>query len=359
VAAYVSAAEKKYLAGDREQNMKHLLTLAAVAICSGALAVDFFELEANDSKATANVVSGMAHGDRIIGNSILGSGTGLDYFRVSTATDTLGIYRYRLTINSAIAGHTGSLRGLNQIASAPDTLAGTPWDGVVGTAGTTDTTLQSTSTATTPPRYNQWYGFGNGGEIYYRVAGVAATTADYESTLERVAVTPTDIGTYNEGMITLNSFNQGHSSDTDMWVYDSNFNAMVGYGNDDESVLGGSPGTGGSLQSWLARNYTVGRYYVAISNFHLANNMASPSDDDFRTGTLLDFGGVIANSSTTVNLNMAFTISDGVTSFQVANTKAGAYDVNWFTFNVVPEPGTYISLGTGLALLALARRRRK
>jgi hypothetical protein len=87
--------------------------------------------------------------------------------------------------------------------------------------------------------------------------------------------------------------------------------------------------------------------------------MASPSDDDFRTGAMLDFNGAIVNSSTTANLNMAFTISDGVNSLGVANTKLGAYDVNWFTFNVVPEPGTYISLGGGLALLALARRRRR
>ena len=102
-----------------------------------------------------------------------------------------------------------------------------------------------------------------------------------------------------------------------------------------------------------------GRYYVAVSNFQLAHNNPSPSDDDFRTGSLLDFGGVVANSSTTVNVNMAFTISDGVNTLAVPTTKLGAYDVNWFTFNVVPEPSTYISLGGGLALLALARRRRK
>ena len=339
--------------------MKQLLLIAGAVLGSSALAVDFFELEPNDSKATANMVSGMAHGDRIIGNSISSTGAGFDYYRVSTAPSTLGIYRNRLIITSQTAGHTGTLRGLNQVASAPDTLAGIPWDGVVGTAGTTDLTLQTSSTATTPPRYNQWYDFGTGGEMYYRVTGTSTTTADYESTLERTMVTPTDIGTYNEGLIAMNWFGQGHTTDTDMWVYDAGFNAITGYGNDDESPLGGTPGTGASLQSWLARNYTSGRYYIAVSNFHLAHNNASPSDDDFRTGTLLDFGGVVANSSTTIGLNMAFTISDGVNTLAVPTTKVGQFDVNWFTFNVVPEPSTYISLGGGLALLALARRRRK
>lgn len=346
---------------ETKHKMKHLLALGGIAIGSGALAVDFFELEANDNKATANAVAGMAAGDRIIGNSIAGTGTGLDYFRVSTATTSLGIYRYRLALTtSGTAGHTGSIRGLSQTAAPPDTLAGVPWDGVVGTAGATDATVQSSSTATTPARYNQWYSFGRGEEIYYRVAGTASTTANYESTLERQQITPVDIGTYWAGLITMNWLGQGHSTDTDMWVYDENFNAIRGYGNDDESLLGGTPGAGTTLQSWLARDFAEGRYYIAVSNFQLAHNMASPSDDDFRTGSLLDFGGAIANSSTTANLNMAFTITDSLnSSLQVANTKLGAYDVNWFTFNVVPEPGTYISLGTGLALLALARRRRK
>src|SRR5688572_19441521 len=118
--------------------MKQLLIIAGIALGCGALAIDYFELEPNDSKATANVVSGMAHGDRIIGNSTSASGAGFDYYRVSTAPSALGIYRNRLIITSQTVGHTGTLRGLNQIASAPDTMAGIPWDGVVGTAGTTD-----------------------------------------------------------------------------------------------------------------------------------------------------------------------------------------------------------------------------
>lgn len=237
-------------------------------------------------------------------------------------------------------------------------MAGIPWNGVVGTPNTTDTAFQTSSTATTPARFNQWYGFGQGENLYYRVTGGTTTTADYLSTLETVPVVPTDIGSYAPGQISISTFNQGHSTDTDLWIYDSNFQAIAGYGNDDESPLGGTPGTGATLQSFLSRPYAPGVYYMALSNFALANDQASPSDDDFRTGSVLDFAGIVANSSTTTALNMAFTISDSAgASLQVPNTKVGAYDINFFRFTVTPEPGSLALLALG-AVGLISRRRR-
>jgi len=338
----------------RALSVAAVVALGAAQVASAAV---FPETEPNDSKATANVVGPMVAGDSIVGNSISAATTGLDYFDLTLAPLPAGIYQHRLVITSQIAGHTGTIRGLNQVAAPADTLAGTPWDGVVGTPGTTDTTIQTSSATSTPPRFNQFYGFGRAGRMYYRVTGVAATTADYTATLETAPVVPTPVGTYVPGQISITTFNQGHTTDTDMWVFDSNFNAIRGYGNDDESVLGGTPGTGASLQSWLARDYAPGTYYIALSNFQMAVNEPSPSDDDFRTGSLMDFRDVVANSNTTVNLNMQFTITDSAgTTLAVPNTKLGAFDVNWFTFTVVPEPGT-----VGLALLGLPvlmRRRR-
>lgn len=341
--------------------MKRTLLLAGIIAGANALAIDFFELEPNDSRATANVVAGMAAGDRIIGNSTSATGVGLDYYRVSTAAASLGIYRYRLALTtSGTAGHTGTIRSMSQVAAPPDTMPGVPWDGVFGATGTTEGSAQSSSSLTTPPRFNQWYGFGRSEEMYYRVAGTTSTTANYESTLDRQLVTPTDIGTYEQGLITMNWNGQGHTSDTDMWVYDANLNAIAGYGNDDSSAaLGGAPIATTSFQSWLARNYAVGRYYIGLSNFQLTNGMGSPSDDNFRTGAMLEFPGVVVNSSTSTNVNMTFTITDSLNnSLQVANTKAGAYDVNWFTFNVVPEPSTIIGCLAGLGLLAFRRFRK-
>ncbi|MFN0130944.1 MAG: PEP-CTERM sorting domain-containing protein [Phycisphaerales bacterium] len=340
----------------------------SVLVCAAGLAtsamaqVTIPEIEANETKATATLASGLVANDMLVGNST-GSSTvagpaSLDTWRVGTAPAPLGIYRWRLAITTTgTAGHVGSIRGLTQTAAAQ-----APWlpGQVVGTPTTTDTAFQTSSTLTTPTRFNQWYGFGKAEEIYYRVTGAAATTADYKSTLECQQITPVNIGSFQPGAITISTLGQGHTTDTDFWVYNSNFDAIRGYGNDDEAItaVSGVPGaTGTTLQSVLNRNYAPGTYYIAMSNFALANNQASPSDDDFRTGALLDFANAVANSSTTVNLNMQFSVTDGVgPAVVVPNTKVGAYDVNWFCFTVVPAPSSLALLGLGG--LILGRRRR-
>jgi len=324
---------------------------AIMAVCG--LAVTSYgqvanpETEANENKASATAAAsggaGMAPLDYITGNStgnsttVAGPGS-IDYFRVKTAAAAPGIYRYRLTLTTTgTAGHTGSIRGTGQTAAAQAV-----WAGVVGTASATEATLQTSSATSTPARFNQWYGFGGQEEFYYTVAGVATTTGDYVSTLERTAIVPTNVGTYVPGSIIIKSFGQGHTTDTDFWVYDSNFNPIPGYGNDDEAVAAVSnvPGTTGTtLNSALNRTYAPGVYYIAMSVFQSGSNRPSPSDDDFRTGTLSDFAGIHFNSSTTVAQNMAFSISDGTTTTPVPNTHAGAFDVNWFTFTVAGVTG--------------------
>lgn len=321
---------------------------AAAGLTTSALGQIFPELEPNDSKATANAFT-LDPGDGVTGNSITGTLTGLDYFRLTTAAAPLGIYRYRMVLNNSL--NAATIRGLNQIAAA----AG-PWPGPVGTAGTTDSTIQTAFIPVgTATRISQWYGFGRQEEVYYRVTGAVASTADYTSVLERQAVVPTAIGgSFNAGPITITTIAQGHTSDTDLWIYDSNFDPIVGYGNDDESINGGGAGT--TLQSLLTRTYAPGTYYLAMSLFQMANNQGSPSDDDFRTGLMMDFANIVANSSTSTIASMTFTISDGVNSLQVANTHAGQFDVNWFSFTVIPTPGPLALFG--LAGLVLARRRR-
>lgn len=323
-----------------------IVALAGLALGAAASATTFNETEPNDNRAGANLIATLVNGDTIVGNTTGSSTTvpgaaSADYFRVRTGAGALGIYRNRLVITTTgTAGHTGTLRGLNQIAGAP---------------GTTDTTLQTTSTATTPARYNQWYTFGRETDLYYRVTGTASTTADYTATYEQVAVTPTAIaGSFNAGNITITTIGQGHTTDTDFWVYDANFNAIPGYGNDDESIAGG--GTGATLQSLLTRNYAAGTYYIAMSNFALTNNQTAAPDDDFQTGALTDFADVLLSSSTSATANTTFTITDGVTSVQVANVHDSAYVVNFFSFTVVPTPGAAALLG--LAGLAGVRRRR-
>jgi hypothetical protein len=319
--------------------------LAAVAGFSASVSAQFIynEIEDNNSKAAANFFI-LNDGDGVRGTSTGSSTTvpgigSADYFLLQNTARPLGIYRHRLVLTSGTPGHTGTIRGLSQ----SDLGAGI---GGSINAGT-DIAFQTSSATTTPARFNQWYGFGKGEQLYYRVTGTAATTAQYTATLETEIVKPTFLGVFNPGIITISSLNMGHTTDTDLWVYDGNLNAIAGYGNDD------TVGPPSSLQSTLKRTYAPGTYYIAISNYNVANNLPSPGDDNFRTGDVLDFPNIFANSSTSGDLQLGFTISSGGDTIPY---KEGAFDVWWGTFTVVPAPGSLALIGLG-ALFAARRRR--
>ncbi len=275
------------------------------------------ETEPNDTKATANalVLPSVSTTAVMTGNSVLGSGVGLDYFRVTTATQTTpGFYRHRLIVTTTgTAGHTATIRGLAQS------------NGVITAGG--DITVQTSSTATTPPRFVQWYTSQAGGDLFVRLAGVAATTADYSLDYE---VTPvTEIAgppTLPSGSITIST--TPTTVATDMWVYDGTRTAIPLAGQDDEF---GTASVGGSF----ARTYAAGTYYLAITNFNMANEQASPTTaaslEDFDDGNVVDFPGVIANSSTTTALVLNPTIGGTL----VSATKASQFDVVFVSFTAV------------------------
>jgi hypothetical protein len=320
-----------------------VFALGLVITASGAFA-QFAEIEDNNTKAQAlaNGVFTVNFGQWLTGTttgSSTATGLGsLDMFLVRGASAMApGIYKNRLTLTSSTPGHTATLRGLNQSA---------------GVIGATDSTLQSVTTG----NYNQWYSFGGAtqGQIYYQVAGTTATTAAYTATMSVEQILPQNLGNFVAGNLTITSVGQGHTTDTDLWVYDSNFNAIPTYGNDDTL----SPA---SLTSTLTRNYAPGTYYLAISNFQLANNQASAADDGFRSGLVTDFAGVVVNNSNAAGMNLSFAVTDANGTAQYSSIKQGAFDVNWYKFQVVgavPEPGSMIALGVGIAAL-VARRRRK
>lgn len=296
------------------------------AFCSIAKAVDFPEGEPNNSKAAATPALGMVDGDRLTGvtsgSSPSPGDASVDYFRVQNSVRPAGIYRHRLVITTdGTNGHAGHIRGLMQSSGVIDT---------------TDAQVQTSNMSTSPPRFNQWYGFGKGEQFYYRISGLPGTTRGYFCTLSTTPVTPTVIaGTLSEGPITITTVLQGHASDTELWVYDANFNAIADYGNDD-SLVGGT-----SEQSNLVRTFAPGVYYLAVSDFNLANNLPSPLDDNFRNGEVLDFPNIlVARTVSPTPLNVSFTISDTAGhSHAVTASKTGPYEIAWFTFTVTDGGG--------------------
>jgi hypothetical protein len=313
--------------------------LLAVGVSTAYAFPDFAETEPNDTKALANVTPALNPGDGLTGVSTGSTGAAVDYFKVNINGGALGIYRNRLTktTNTTASGNGATIRGFTQTDG--------PTGGIITT---TETGIQTqTGSLTAPPgAFLQWYGFGKQEMFHFRVTGVAASTAGYRWEYSQLAVTPTAIGSYAPGSIDLNWTGQGHTTDTDIWVYDSALQPIPGYGNDDNT----------GLQSRLTRNYTPGTYYVAAGRFNTANNQASPEDDNFETGAVAEFAGMVLTSSTGTNANTTFTITDSQgTALQVVNTTPGAFDINWFCFVVTPEPSALALLALGG--VALFRRR--
>jgi len=297
-------------------------TLAEAGDVLAASGGVYTETEDNNNKLRADQIAGITAGQAITGTttgtSTTASGNNTaDYFKISTVTQPLGIYRNRLVLTSSTAGNTATIRGLSQSAGAIN-------------AGS-DVELQGTSTTTSPARFNQWYGFGKGETIFYRVTGTTSSTAEYTSTFSTEPVTPVSLGTFAEGTISITTAGQGHTVDTDLFVYDANFNPVPGYSNDDETP---AEGGGDTAQSRLTRTYAAGTYYLALSNYNTANNQPSPATDDFRTANVLDFPAAMTNSSTAAAANMQFTVTDASGTQVFPASKPGAYDIYFATFTV-------------------------
>lgn len=269
------------------------------------------EVEPNDSKAQATpamIASGQGVFGQTTGTSTTVAGvSSADYFLITTPPAAPGIYRHRMTLaTSGTEGHTGSLRGLTQ-------SSGTPNPG-------TDSSAQLSTATTVPPRFNQWYGFGRGEQIHYRVTGSASTTLEYRATLETTPVTPVVLSAdLPAGPITI-SRGAGVTTSLDMLVYDANFNAVADFNND-----------GGNT---MTRTFTPGTYYLGVSNFNTADTRGSTPDSATPNGTVLEFPHAVMNSSTTIVFDLSVNFSGGATSADAFLSKDGPFDVAWVRFTV-------------------------
>lgn len=341
----------------RASNVSACAALMGIAGLVGSTSAGIIpEVEPNDNKAAATIAN-MLVGDSLVGvstgSSLTVPGlTSADYWRVNLAPQAVGIYRNRLTITTpGTAGHTGTIRGLGQTATGPSGVG----PGFANPAAL-DNTIQTSSTTTTPPRFNQFYTFGHAASLYYRVTGSTSTTAEYTSTHTQELITPISLGSFATGSFTFTNTGLLSTQDTEVFLYDGNLQPVLGALNDD--FLDGTvvPAGGSTLNSLLTRTILPGTYYLAIANFNTADNQFSPFDEGTASGNVLDFPGVMANSSTTVLASIPFRMvhPDGTLDFTAS--KPGAFDIWWGTFTVVPAPGSAILLGMG-GLLAARRRR--
>ncbi|TWT44260.1 Proprotein convertase P-domain protein [Phycisphaerae bacterium RAS1] len=288
-----------------------------LALASASLApaqVSFPEVEPNDDKPTATPITGPVAGDTIIGTS--DSPAAPDYFRLALPAATPALYRHRLALTVGASSHTVSLRGLTQS------------NGVIGAA---EAEVQASTGLSSPPHMVQWYGFGRGEQLYCRVTGSSAQSPGYVLLMATEVITPIDIGDFMEGSIELTTAGQGHSTDTDLWVYDANFAAVDGFGNDDAL---GEPHT----QSRLSRFFSPGVYYIAVTQRNFANHLASPVDDDLRSGAVLDFPDAAASSSNSADRILTFAVTDSRGTARIACAKESAYEVVWAKMRVASVP---------------------
>jgi len=279
------------------------------------------ETEANDSKALAGTFAST------VGTSMCGTstGTGLsggdlttaDYFKVTTAAHP-GIVRRTIIIESNGPLPTLTIRGTDQTAA------------VINPA--LDVSLQTASLVGGSTRV-QWYTLGNdtsadARSIYARVTGSTSTLLPYRLTVNSAdTVTPTDLSrSITPGSVTISTVGQTGAlqTDTTLLVLDSNYNPIPEFTNEDE------PTPGMTLGSKLTRTFAAGTYYLAVTRWNTAVSIPAAADDRYQSSETADFPGVLVSSSTSVNTNVSFQITDGTGSFVTPATAAGNHDILFF-----------------------------
>ncbi len=280
------------------------------------------EIEPNDNKLTATPADSGGTGlratpfpaatDRIAGFSNGGAGEAgsADYFECRSGPENAGLYCYYLESTSA-TDHDFSMRGLVQ------------------SFGTilpfTDVLVQQ---ATSASQKGLWYGFGGEEKVFIRVrgSGSALSSYVYEYRCEPYRPVPPDPDgggePWQRGVVRLTASSPS-PLDLDLWVYDHNFNPIPGYGHDNPDASG------------LERMFNAGKYYVAVTDGNLLNNLPSPPDDEERNKPVLDYPNIVASSSPVFPIPMIMlTISQNGLTRTVGGPKVYPYQVLFFEFNV-------------------------
>ncbi len=286
------------------------LALAPAALAGG---VNTPEAEPNEVKSTATLTSTPMIPSDVVSGSSTGTFSGVgassrDFFRLRIAASAPGIYLNRMTIITAPA-HIGAIMGIPQSGAA------------------SDTTVAQTSTS----KMNQWYSFGAQHDLYYRVTGATGTTDPYISGFTQDAVTPVNLGdSFEPGEFTFSTVGQGHFTDTEIILFDDEFNVLRM--NDDRQ----SPA---SLQSQIVETLDLGDYYLAVSQYNLAISVPNETKGEASIfGNRLDFPGAIARETAGSNIDVSYAISHPGDDRIIVAMLPGPFDMHFAKFTVANPP---------------------
>jgi hypothetical protein len=316
--------------------MKSIAFMAGLAVSSVALAGSFTEgADVGNNKAGAQIVANWGNGETISGT--ISSSSDLDYYRVSAPAAAPAIYRNRVTLSGGTGGRY-STRGTNL-------------------AGTGDVNFNNDRIS---GEFLTWYNFGNTAEMYMRANRSGSGSNTYTMTQNISVVTPTAVPSLAQGIHTFASVLVG---DSEIYLYDGNFNLI---GQNDSQVAG-------DVRASMKYDFTSnGTFYIAIGSGNSSTHVGTAStpsyssdvnnaffDSNFGSGArsnLLDFAGLVSRPENLSRSAAEFGVSiDGGVAIPHA-TNVGGQELAWFSFNVVPTPGS-LALA-GIAGLAGLRRRR-
>lgn len=289
------------------------LGLTAVLCVAGT--TDFFESEPNNSKDTADMAVIFDAGTSTL-NGVTTSESDVDYWRIATSLNaSAGRARYQLLIRSDSGEHRLTLRGNSQTNGVVDTNS--------------DVAVQEAAPL----------GDGNTGLVFYgapqafvyvEVEPLTPDAGAYRLDLRWEQFAEQDLGVFEPGSIEISTLNQGHNTNTDLWV-DAEF-SPTSVGNDDSI----DPP---SQQSRLVRTLSAGPYALILSDSNLAAGRRSPADDGNRNEPVVDFGGTIAAenpSAAPIDLSFSITDVNGTRSFEAQRDEP--FEAKWFGFRLGNDP---------------------
>lgn len=298
-------------------DLPRLLALAAPFLLSPTAAGQtvFYGQEPNNSKETATEAFGMVAGD-----SLATCGDLFSLFRVRTAALSPGIYRHVLVESTTV--EPARVRILGCDADVDDVVQGSL------------AVLASSEDVPTGANLVAWYGFGKAEELYVDLADVGGCQALTHATLQTTPVQPLDMGALpgpagvHLGWTTVRADGRGGQLDTEVHIFDAEFNAIPGGWSDDRL------GPRGPAVAYA--NLAPGTYYAAIADTGLSSHLPPTAAEWAVPAQVTDFAGPLVAGSHAAQLDFDVTVERLGTgmNLQATVTKTQPFSAVWVRFTI-------------------------